>query len=201
MQALWPSILGFSENLDEFVESLATPIDTFSLLAVLAIALKYKNIVCYVVAADFSFMFFGSGWAYSLDIWDEMGIFWQYGLGMKDTLVMLILYALGANPLVLLAYGVVSVPSWSLWAVYELVESDNIYHLAWYLWSPLYILLQVLQVAALGFKGGDDGRIARARLYARWNSRYVSVTNTVHNYIAAGKFGVKENQRKVEKAS
>lgn len=198
MADLWPTLIGLSKHLALFSELINDVTDFFCIFFVALITVWRRGIICYVVSADFLISLIVASWLSESAYWDDRGIFWQYALAIKDTLIMSALFMLRANPLVTLSYGVASVLCWALWFVFERVESDNIYYLAWYLWLPMYLLAQVLQVAALGFKGGDDGRLARARLYARWSGRYVSVSNAVHSYISAGKGGVHKDQGKME---
>ena len=171
------------ESLDSFVNVIAPWGDLAALFAVMGIALWKRNAIALVVLLDFAIVYFGQDWLKTLEFWGSKGLDYHYGLGIKDCLIAVLLVCLRANPFLSAIYGIASVLSWSVWAPYQLLEYEA-FLMFWYLWSPLYFLAMIIQVAALWMGGSKRGGkpVRAVPVSPDRNWVYGDIVDTSHSY-------------------
>jgi hypothetical protein len=130
------------------------------------------------MAVDFLLIYIGQDWLRSNELWGSLGLDYHYGLGIKDTLIALILFRLQANSIILASYLFASLLCWSVWSSYALLEYAKF--ITFYeAWSPLYFLAMIGQVTGLLAGDRDAGIHRRTRRVSDHRDRIFRAGNRV----------------------
>ena len=167
-------------TLDSLCYTLAPWFDTLALFLVIVISYKRQSWVAVVVLSDFILTYFTLSFIKTLPIWPNVGTDHQYILSIKDIIVAVTLYALGARPLITLSYLTGAALSSGVWfgyvLVYDYVITYEIWLIMFYVWSPLYLLVMFLEVYALNEGSGSGRGTRRKHLCSRWRALFRRVS-------------------------
>lgn len=154
--------------LDSFLANNAPWLDTLALFMVCAISIKDRCLVSLIVLADFTLTYFGQDMFKNSSLWFSMGLDYHYSLGIKDTLVALLLWRIRACPLLVAMYTLAAISCFTVWGAYARMNYEAWLQL-YYAWSPIYFIIMVAQVFVFFMSGTDYGRYVRERaLHINW---------------------------------
>lgn len=169
-------------KLDQWLDLYAPTLDAWALLFIMLIALRRRDLISLIVLLEFTLVFFGQNWLKSLSLWGSLGLDYHYTLGIKDTLMALLLLCLAAHPVLFASYIVPALLCWHLWGSYQVRPYDSfldVYHA----WSPYYATTMMFQVIGLAIGDRGVGERFRKRIVPiDWNRLLQFGSSRAHSW-------------------